>query len=85
MRAGSAVAALIALGPGLPIINVPSVAALLGRSTKAASEALVRLEATGIVTQIRSGRRNRVWEVSEAIEALVDLELTLATPQRSPR
>lgn len=85
VRAGSAVAALIARLPGIPIINVASVAALLGRSTKAANDALVRLEAAGIVTQIRSGRRNRVWEVSEVIDELVDLERTLTTPKRSLR
>jgi Fic family protein len=80
VRARSAVAELLDRLPGTPIVTVNGVAELLGRSVTAANEAIERFADAGILTPVRAGRRNRVWEATEVIDAFTDFERALASP-----
>lgn len=85
VRADSAADRLIDALAGAPIITVRSAAALIGRSEQAANQAIPRLTAAGILTQINVGRRNRTFEASEMIDAFTDLERRLASPGADTR
>ena len=81
VRAKSAADLLINALPGAPIVTVQSAATLIGRSEQAANQAVARLAAANILSQINVGRRNRAFEASEMIDAFTDLERRLASPQ----
>jgi Fic family protein len=83
VRAGSAVELLLAALPGAPVLTVQSAAALIGRSGQAANLAVGRLAEAGILKQTTVGRRNRVLEATELIDAFNDLERRLASPEGS--
>jgi Fic family protein len=85
LRAGSATAALVDRLPGVPIVTVAAVADLLGRSYKAANDAVDRFEAAGILTKIAGDRRNRAWEARQVVDAFTDLERALASPSGDTR
>jgi Fic family protein len=85
MREGSATAELVDRLPGTPIVTVNDVAKLLGRSLTAAGEAVDRFVDAGILTQVKVGRRNRAWEATEVLDAFVDFERALASPQGDTR
>lgn len=86
LRADSAAAALLDRLPGIPIVTVDGVAELTGRSRTAASDAIDRFVAAGILTQVTVGRRrNRAWEATEVIDAFTDFERALATPTGDTR
>ncbi len=80
VRSNSATAVLIEKLPGAPIITVQSAAELTGRSVQAANDAVSRLTAAGILIQSKAGRRNRIFEAREVIDAFTDLERRLASP-----
>jgi Fic family protein len=81
VRANSAADLLLRALPGVPIITSNGAATLLGRSYRAANEAVDRLVAAGILTQVNVGRRNRAFEARDIIDAFADLERQLASPQ----
>lgn len=85
VRAGSSVDELLRRLPGAPIVTVKTAAALIGRSTQAANEAVARLVEAGILRQTSVGRRNRAFEAPEVIDAFVDLERRLASPAGDTR
>lgn len=60
------------------MITASDAAKLLGRSFKAANDAIDRFVDGGILTQVNVRRRNRVWEAREVIDAFTDLERRLA-------
>lgn len=64
---------------GAPDLTVESAAALIGRTYNPANEAVERLVQAGILRQI-TGKRNRVYEAPEIIDAFADLERQLAGP-----
>ncbi len=80
VRARSATAELVERLPGTPIVTVAGVAETTGRSLTATAEAIDRFVAAGILTQLTIGRRNRVWEATEVIDAFTDFERDLASP-----
>ena len=88
VRANSAVDILLNALPGAPVITVQSAAALIGRSDQAVNEAIPRLVDAGVLKQTTVGRRNRVFEALDLINAFTDLERQLASPDadtlRSP-
>ncbi|HEX6421391.1 MAG TPA: Fic family protein [Acidimicrobiales bacterium] len=84
-RAGSASAELVDRLPGAPVVTVGAVAEMLGRTYKAANDAVARFEAAGILTPIGHRRRHRAWEASEIIEAFTSLERSLASPTGDTR
>lgn len=80
VRKGSATELLIESLPAAPIMTVQSAAALVDRSEQAVNEAIPRLLDAGVLRQTTVGRRNRVFEAAEVIDAFTDLERQLASP-----
>lgn len=85
VRAGSSLDELLRRLPGAPMLTVKTAAALIGRSTQAANEAVARLVNSGILAQTSLGRRNRAFEVPEVIDAFLYLERRLASPAGDTR
>lgn len=85
LRAESAVARLVEVLPGAPVLTVQTAAALVDRSVQAVNEAIPRLEEAGVLRQITVGRRNRAFEALDLIDALNDLERQLASPDGDTR
>jgi Fic family protein len=79
-RANSATDLLLRALPGAPILTVRSAAGLISRSLRATNEAIARLSAAEVLTQVTVGRRNRAFEARELIDAFTDLERQLASP-----
>jgi len=80
VRRGSAVELLIEALPGAPVITVSSASKIISRSFAATNDAVNELVHSGILRQVRVGRRNRAFEAAEIIEAFNDLERQLASP-----
>lgn len=86
VRRGSAVALLLEVLPGAPIVTVTGAAEMIGRTFQAANEAITRLVQAGILREARIGRkRDRVFETGELINAFTDLERRLASPEADTR
>jgi Fic family protein len=85
VRADSATDRLLRALPGAPLITVNSAAALVGRSFTAVNQAIGRLLASGILKQTNVGRRNRAFEAPAVIQAFIDLERQLASPDGNTR
>jgi hypothetical protein len=79
IRSGSATDLLKSLA-GAPVLTVGSAAGLIGRSFPQTSQAIERLVLAGVLSQVKAGRRNRVFEAPAIINALTDLERQLASP-----
>lgn len=84
-RANSALALLIDVIPGAPIITVSGAGGMIGRTFQATNEAIGRLHQAGILTQVSWGKRNRAFEATAIIDAFTDLERQLASPQGDTR
>jgi Fic family protein len=81
MRANSAVALLLGVLPGVPLLTVETAAQLIGRSPMRAGEAINRLAAAGILRQRNIGRqRYRVFEATDVTDLFTGLERALASP-----
>ena len=73
VRADSATDRLLRALPGAPVLTVRSAADLISRSLRATNEAIARLSAAEVLTQVTVGRRNRAFEARELIDAFTDL------------
>jgi Fic family protein len=85
VRRNSAADLLLRALPGAPVVTVPSVATLIGRSFTAANNAVAQLVTAGVLRQVNVGRRNRAYEAPEIIAAFTDLERQLASPDADTR
>jgi Fic family protein len=85
VRANSATDLLLHRLPGAPVLTAESAATLIGRTFKPANTAIRRLVDAGILQQITIGRRNRVYEAPEVIDAFTELERRVASPQGDTR
>lgn len=84
VRGGSAVERLLALLPGVPVINIDAAARLIERSEMRSGAAIRRLESAGVLRQRNVGRqRYRVFEAPDVIELFTGLERALASPTGS--
>ncbi len=83
-RRDSAAAAIIDALPAYPILDAGSVAALTGRSTVAARQALNNLTDSGVLEQVTVGKRNRMWESVGLFSLIDDMERELSAGLRSP-
>lgn len=81
VRRNSATDLLLRVIPGAPILTVNGAADLIGRGFSQANEAVARLAAAGILTQVTVGKRNRAFEAKAIINAFTDLERQLASPR----
>jgi hypothetical protein len=62
------------------VLTVNGAAELISRSFPQTNEAIARLAEAGVLFQVTVGKRNRVFEAKEIINALTDLERQLASP-----
>ena len=81
MRRDSSARLLIESLPASPVLTVSTAAELLGRSFRAANQAVGQLMEADVLVQITVGRRNRAFETPELIEAFTALERQLAVPE----
>jgi len=84
IRADSATDHLIRALPGAPIVTVNGAGDLIGRSFQQTNEAIARLVEGGVLAQVSIGRRNRAFEAAEIVDAFMDLERQLASPEGDP-
>ncbi|MFC5263441.1 Fic family protein [Kribbella qitaiheensis] len=85
VRAGSAVDLLIETLPAAPVLTLAAAAELIGRSQQAANQGLARLTEAGVLREVTDGRRNRVYEAPELIDAFTLLERRFASPAADTR
>ena len=85
VRAGSGTDLLLRALPGAPVLTAASAAELIGRSFPAVNEAIARLIEADVLKQITVGKRNRVFEADEVIDAFTSLERQLASPAGDTR
>ncbi|MGP0031568.1 MAG: Fic family protein [Acidimicrobiales bacterium] len=80
VRRDSAADLLLSALPGLPILTVETAAQAIGRSRKRTNDAVNHLHACGVLRQGTVGRRNRVFEVADLLDAITQFERRLASP-----
>lgn len=85
VRRSSAADLLLNALPGTPLVTVNGAARLIGRTFQATNQAVSRLVAAGVLTQVNVGRRNRAFEAPELIRQFTDLERRLASPTGDTR
>ena len=85
IRSGSSTDLLLKALIGAPVLTVGSAADLIGRSFPQTNDAIERLGSAGVLSQVKVGRRNRVFEASAIIDAFTDLERQLASPAADTR
>jgi hypothetical protein len=74
IRSGSSTDLLLRSLIGAPVLTVGSAADLIGRSFPQTSGAIERLVSAEVLSQVRVGRRNRVFEAPAIINAFTDLQ-----------
>jgi Fic family protein len=79
-RRGSAADLLLTALPGLPILTVETAAEAIRRHRTNVNDAVNLLRDSGILRQGTIGRRNRVFEVVDLLDAITQLERRLASP-----
>ncbi len=80
VRRRSAADLLLSALPGLPILTVETAATAIGRSRKRTNDAVNHLHESGVLRQGTIGRRNRVFEVADLLDAITQFERRLASP-----
>ena len=81
VRRDSTANLLISVLPSAPVLTTTTAAELVGRSFPAASQAIDRLVAAGVLVQVSMGRRNRAYETPELIDLFTAFERRLASPE----
>ena len=81
VRKGSSTDLLLQKLVGAPVLTVKSASMLTGKTLVATNNAINQLVEAGILHQVGTGGRNRVYESPEIIEAFSDLERQLASPE----
>jgi Fic family protein len=83
-RRTSAAQRLIELLAARPVVDIPTAATLLDVSYPQAREAVLRLEAAGVLRPVSIGRkRNRAWEAPALLGLLDEFEFAALTPTRA--
>ena len=83
VRRSSAADLLLSVLTGIPILTVETAAEAIGRSRKRTNDAVNLLHARGVLLQGTVGRRNRVFEVADLLDAITQFERRLASPRRT--
>ncbi len=76
---------VIELLPSYPIVNVKTIAELLGGTDERARQAILRLEQAGVLRRTSAGRRNRAWECVGLFDLLDGFERELGPAASTPR
>ncbi len=85
VRADSSALALLRHLPGMPVLTVSEATRVLGRTFSAVNRAIEMLLKAQILTPVKAGRRNRVFEARELIDAFTALERQIASPEGDTR
>jgi Fic family protein len=85
VRKGSALDRLLGSLIGMPVFTVTSAAANLKTSFQSVNLAVERLVQAGVVRPLSAARRNRAYEVPDALEAFRSFERRLASPHGDTR
>ena len=85
VRAGSATELLIEALPAAPVLTLAAAAQLIDRSQQAANQGLARLVEANVLREVTDGRRHRVYEAPELIDAFTLLERRFASPVADTR
>jgi Fic family protein len=80
VRRNSSLERLMQHLPGMPVLTVAGASRILNRSLPAANQAVNQLVESGILAPVNQGKRNRVFEARELIDAFTAFERALATP-----
>ena len=80
VRRSSATDLLLSALPAIPILTVETAAKTIGRSRKRTNDAVNHLHDCGVLRQGTLGRRNRVFEVADLLDAITQFERRLASP-----
>lgn len=73
-RRDSATWQLVEQLPGHPAINVAMAVRLTGKTKMAATNALMQLQNSGILTPVGTKERNRVWEAKDLLELITRID-----------
>ena len=73
-RSDSAVTLLVRALPAIPLFSASSAAAYLDRSFKRTTTAIAALESAGIIKQMNRGKRNRLFECPEIVDAYAHIK-----------
>ena len=91
IRRSSAAARLLEHLPAHPVVTAKRAQELLDTNERTARQAVARLADTGILAQRSAGRRNRVFECADMMDAFTEAareqpaaNLTLSTPADAP-
>ena len=85
VRSDSSALALLRHLPEMPVLTVNGAANLLGRTFSAVNRAIETLVEADVLTPVKTGQRNRVFEARELIDAFTALERQLASPDGDTR
>jgi Fic family protein len=84
-RSDSSALALLSHLPEMPVLTVNGAADVLGRTFRAVSRAIDLLVEAKVLTPVKVGQRNRVFEARELIDAFTALERQLASEDGNTR
>jgi Fic family protein len=84
-RSDSSALALLSHLPEMPVLTVNAAADVLGRTFRAVSRAIDLLVEAKVLTPVKVGQRNRVFEARDLIDAFTALERQLASQDGDTR
>jgi Fic family protein len=84
-RSDASAIALLQHLPAMPLLTVSGAAKALGRTFPAVNRSIEELVAANILTPVKAGQRNRVFEARELIDAFTALERQLASAESDTR
>jgi len=85
VRSDSSAFALLGRLPEMPILTVTAATDVLGRTFRSANRAIEILVEAKVLTPVKAGQRNRVFEARELIDAFTAFERRLASPEGNTR
>ncbi|HEY6236830.1 MAG TPA: Fic family protein [Candidatus Elarobacter sp.] len=85
VRSDSSALALLRHLPEMPLLTVTAATDVLGRTFRAANRAIETLVEANVLTPVKAGQRNRVFEARELVDAFTALERQLASPEGNTR
>ena len=84
-RSGTTAEKIISILPGRPVIDIKAAAEATGSGYESARAAMQRLEQAGVVREVGSRRRDRVFEARDVFDLVNGFERRLATPEGERR
>jgi Fic family protein len=85
VRSDSSAFVLLQHLPEMPVLTVTAATNAIGRTFRAVNRAIETLIGAKVLTPVKGGQRNRVFEARELIDAFTALERQLASPDGNTR